>query len=127
VLTGPVLLYDGDCAFCRGWVARLSRWDHTRAIRCLPAAERRQVEGLPPISDEELNRAMHLVTPEGTTYVGAGAVARLMDYLPRLRWLGPVLRLPGIRWLSDKVYCAIARRRHRFGCGSERCRIGESR
>jgi predicted DCC family thiol-disulfide oxidoreductase YuxK len=125
MLSGPVLLYDGDCAFCRTWVARLARCDGAGRIDCVPADQRDRISGLPQLDAADLNRAVHLVTADGTVYRGADAFARVVDYFPRWRLLGPLLRLPGVRWASHRVYSAIAARRHRFGCGSDHCRIGE--
>ncbi len=124
MLSQPVLLYDGDCGFCRLWVERLRRWDRKGAIRCVPAQERAAVAGLPPIDDDALDRAMHLVMPDGTVFAGGRAVPAVLQYLPGWRWLGGLFRLPGAPWVTDMVYSNIAKRRHRLGCGSERCRIG---
>ena len=124
VLNQPVLLYDGDCGFCRQWVERLQGWDRDGAIRCVPARERASVAGLPPIDDDALDRAMHLVTTDGTVYPGARAVPVVLQYLSHWRWLRILFLIPGAPWVADRVYSNIAKRRHRFGCGSARCRIG---
>lgn len=126
VLAGPVLLYDGDCAFCRTWVSRLERLDRAGAIRCIPAARRGQIEGLPPIGDADLDRAMHLVTADGQILVGARSVPEILRHLPHWRWLRGVFAIPGVLSAADRVYFAVAKRRHRFGCGSDRCRMGQT-
>lgn len=126
VLAGPVLLYDGDCAFCRTWVSRLERIDRAGAISCIPAAQRRQIEGLPPISDADLDRAMHLVTADGEILVGARSVPEILRHIPRWRWLRGVFAVPGVPSAADRVYSAVAKRRHRLGCGSDRCRMGQT-
>ena len=126
VLAGPVLLYDGDCAFCKTWVSRLQRLDLAGAVRCVPSSERWEIEGLPPISDAELDRAMHLVTADGKILVGARSIPEIVRHLPRYRWLRAVFAMPGVPHVADGVYWAIAKRRHRLGCGSGRCRIGHT-
>lgn len=123
MLSRPVLVYDGDCGFCRDWVRRLSRWDRADAIRKVPARDRGQVAGLPHLSDASLARAMHFVTPEGAVYLGARALPPLLPYLPGGILLAPLLRIPGAQPLADRIYRWIADRRHRFGCGSDRCGI----
>lgn len=122
MLSRPVLLYDGGCGFCRAWVARLRRWDRQGAIQYLPAASRGSVPGLPPLSDDALDRAMHLVLPGGAAYAGGRAAGPLLRLLPGGRWVAPLLRLPGIQRLVDAAYRQIAARRHRLGCGSSECR-----
>lgn len=119
MLTGPVLVYDGDCGFCRRWVDRLRRMDREGRILCVAAAERDQVAGLPDLDPVALARAMHLVLPDGAVRTGARAVPVILRLLPRWRWGTWVFAVPGVPWVADRVYEWVATRRHRFGC--ERC------
>jgi len=121
VLSRPVLLYDGDCGFCRRWVSRLQRWDRHKAIEYVAAADRGAVGGLPSLSDAALDRAMHLVTRDGLVYPGARALPALLPLLPGGRLLMPLLRVPGVQPLADRAYAWVAARRHRFGCGPTTC------
>ena len=75
MLTRPILLYDRDCEFCRTWIRRLERWDVHQRIQCLPSTDRSTVADLPLLSDEALNRAMHLITPDGQVFAGGRAEA----------------------------------------------------
>jgi predicted DCC family thiol-disulfide oxidoreductase YuxK len=122
LLSRPVLLFDGQCGFCRQWVARLRRWDRRGAIQTLPGADRDTVPGLPPISDSSLDRAMQFVTPDGRVYPGAQALPALLPYLPGGRLLAPVFKIPGVQPAADRLYAWISARRHRFGCG-DRCAL----
>lgn len=121
MLTRPVLLYDGDCAFCREWVGRIRRWDHRASIELLPARDRSTRSDLPPLDDADLDRAMHLVLPDGRVLAGGAAIP---EVLRRLRG-GALLRLPfllpGIPLLTGWCYRRIAERRHRFGCRDGAC------
>jgi predicted DCC family thiol-disulfide oxidoreductase YuxK len=121
VLSRPVLLYDGDCGFCRRWVRRLQRWDRRRVIDYVAAADRGAVAGLPPLSDAALEGAMHLVTRDGRVYAGARALPSLLPLLPGGRPLALLMRVPGVQPLADRVYAWVAARRHRFGCGPATC------
>jgi predicted DCC family thiol-disulfide oxidoreductase YuxK len=121
VLSRPVLLYDGNCGFCRRWVRRLQRWDRGEAIEYVAAADRGAVVGLPPLSDAALDRAMHLVTRDGQVYTGARALPPLLPILPGGRLLAPLMRMPGVQPLADRLYAWVAARRHRFGCGPNSC------
>jgi predicted DCC family thiol-disulfide oxidoreductase YuxK len=122
LLSRPVLLFDGQCGFCRQWVARLRRWDRRGVIQTLAGAERDTLPGLPPISDQSLDRAMQFVTPDGRVYPGARALPVLLPYLPGGRILAPAFRVPGVQAVADRLYAWISARRHRFGCG-ERCAL----
>jgi len=122
LLSRPVLLFDGQCGFCRRWVARLHRWDRRGAIQTLPGAERHTVLDLPVISDSSLDRAMQLVTPDGRVYAGARALPALLPYLPGGRLVAQLFRVPGVQTAADRLYAWISARRHRFGCG-DRCAL----
>lgn len=124
MLTRPVLLYDGDCAFCREWVARIRRWDHRASIELLPSQDRRARSDLPSLSDAELERALHLVLPDGRVLAGGAAIPEIAR---RLRG-GALLRLPfllpGVPLLTGWLYRRIAERRHRLGCRDGACAGG---
>ena len=117
MLTRPVLLFDGQCGFCRQWVARLHRWDRRGAIQTLPGAERGMLPGLPSIADASLDRAMQFVTPDGRVFPGARALPVLLPYLPGGRLLALFFWIPGVQAIADRLYAWISARRHRFGCG----------
>lgn len=117
----PVVLFDGDCAFCRRWVARLERWDRKHRLELLPQQQRATRRDLPDIPEAALDRALHVVSPEGNVFEGARALAELGRWLPALAPLRRAYRMPGIGWLSEKAYAWVARRRHRFGCANGAC------
>ena len=121
MLNAPVLLFDGGCGFCRTWVNRLARWDRRGRIRLVPSQARATVEGLPPIDDEALNRAMHLVTPDGRIHRGARSLPALLRYLPGGALIRPLLFIPGVLPIADRIYDRIAANRHRLGCGGDSC------
>jgi lipase maturation factor 1 len=120
----PLLLYDGDCDFCVRWVARLARLDPEGRVRPLRAQERHTVAGIPPLSDQALDRAIHLVLPGGAVLTGARALPEILRLLPRWRWAAPLFRVPGVQPLADRVYAWVAARRHRLGCGPKGCGQG---
>ncbi len=109
----PVLLYDGDCGFCRSWVPRWRRLTRGRvAFRPYqdPAARP------PDVSREALAREIHLVLPDGRVFAGFGALVRSLHAAAPRRWgwlLFAYRRVPGFRPTAEAVYARIARRRHR--------------
>jgi predicted DCC family thiol-disulfide oxidoreductase YuxK len=88
--------------------------DADHAIVLLAAAERDRLPGVPFIEPEALDRAIHLVLPDGRVLVGADAVFAVLRQLPRWRWLAGMVRIPGVGLLADRLYRWIAARRHRL-------------
>src|ERR1035437_3158627 len=108
----PLLLFDGDCGFCRFWVAR---WKTRTRDRVDFAPAQQEASRFPQVTEEALKRSVQLVTPEGAVYSGAEAVFRTQAYAPGLRWMLAVYRyLPGARPVSEAAYRLVADHREFF-------------
>jgi predicted DCC family thiol-disulfide oxidoreductase YuxK len=106
---GPVLIYDARCGFCRRWVARLKRWDRRDRLRLLPLQDP-DAPALAGRPRDELQRAAHLVRPDGAVFAGAQAARELCGYLPG-GWLPKALfAVPGVLPVAERAYGWIARR-----------------
>ena len=104
-----MLIYDAGCAFCRRWVARLKRWDRRDRIRLLPLQDP-DAPALAGRPRHELQRAAHLVRPDGAVFAGAQAGRELCAYLPG-GWLPRACcAVPGVMPVAERVYAWIARR-----------------
>lgn len=110
---GYVLLYDGECAFCRAGSLRL--------VRLAPPGAVRRVDMHQPgvldrcgVDAEACGRAMHLVAPDGRVYAGAEAVAATLSIRSGMRLVLWVYRLPGVRQACDAAYGWVARNRYRL-------------
>ncbi len=119
----PVVLYDGGCGVCRDWSRRLAAWDGAGRIRRVPYQERATVAGLPELADADLDRALHVVLPDGRVTRGARAMIALLPWLPGGRPLGWLAGIPGVATVADRVYDAVARRRHRLGAAGGNCEL----
>jgi predicted DCC family thiol-disulfide oxidoreductase YuxK len=119
-----VLVYDGECAFCRRCIALLARWDSRRHIRAVPFQDAAALAVLPPIPHRALEQAMHLVSPGDGIRAGAEAAPAILRLLPGGRPLATLFGIPGVPVLAARIYAAVARNRHRLGCGSAACRRG---
>lgn len=96
------------CRRARDWVARRAPED---AVLLLPCQSGKLSDAVPQVTPEECMRAMVLVLSDGRTVSGADALARLLTFIPRWRWAGGLLALPGIRLLARFAYARIARNR----------------
>jgi predicted DCC family thiol-disulfide oxidoreductase YuxK len=106
----PLLLFDGDCGFCRGWIARWrpATKDRVDYAPSSPAGER-----FPEIPPEEFRRAVQLVLPDGRVLSGARAVAAALAEAGGVRRWPLVLyeRLPGAAPVAEAAYGLVARHR----------------
>ncbi len=104
----PTLIYDASCGFCRRWVARLKRWDRHDRVRLLPLQDP-AAPALARRPREELERAAHLVRPDGAVFAGARAAREVFAYLPG-GWLArAALAVPGAMPLAERLYAWVAR------------------
>lgn len=105
----PLVIYDGECAFCRRWTTRLQRWDLRRRLDYLPLQDPRAEEasGRPRTA---LETAAHAVLPSGDVLSGAAAFRAICPYLPGGGVPYAVLRAPGALSMAERVYHWISRR-----------------
>lgn len=109
----PLLIYDGDCAFCRRAVA-WSRRITGEAVDYRPYQE--VAEQFPHISLEQFRAAAQLVDCDGAVRSGAEAVYGALARARRWRWLLWLHRRSSLfRSLSERAYRWVAR--HRDGLG----------
>ncbi|MFQ5671275.1 MAG: lipase maturation factor family protein [Acidobacteriota bacterium] len=108
----PFLIYDGECGFCRHWVAR---WRRLTEGSFDDAPYQKVAGWFPDISPERFAETVHLVEPDGRVTTGAEAVFRSLASRPLLRGLLAAYRLlPGFAGASEALYRRIAARRAGF-------------
>ncbi|MFI5345714.1 MAG: lipase maturation factor family protein [Elusimicrobiota bacterium] len=109
----PVLVFDGDCGFCRLWIERwrLATGDAVEYLPSQKAAAR-----FPKLSPADLGEAVHLVEPDGTISRGAEAVFRSLDRAGGAYRAGLFFyrSLPPFRAASEAAYRFVAARRPAF-------------
>jgi len=110
-----VMLYDGFCALCMQSLRMIRPLDWRGAIEYLNLQEWDNVsQRFPQLEYEQLMGAVHVVRPDGAVLAGYKGVRELLRQLPLTMWLYPILLLPGVSWLGDKVYNWIAAHRYQF-------------
>jgi predicted DCC family thiol-disulfide oxidoreductase YuxK len=110
----PVLLWDGDCAFCQRAAAFLERCAAGR-LRTVPFQQVRAEFG--HISEDALHRAVHLVEPDGTVRSGAAAVLAALACSGRLshRMLWRAYSVAWFARAAEWTYRSVAARRQFAG------------
>jgi len=108
----PVLLFDGDCGFCRLWV---ERWRAAAGGRLSLETSQSAGARFPEISPAEFARAVQLVEPDGEVHAGAAAVLRARALAMRRSWLlAAYRRVPGFAPAAETIYRIIASHRPFF-------------
>ena len=104
----PVLVYDGECAFCRRWVARLSR---ATGERVEYAALQTDARRFPDVPRAEFERAVQLIEESGAMWAGAAAALKTLSRAPGLGWIFAIYRIPGAAAVLEWIYGEVSRRR----------------
>lgn len=121
----PLLLFDGDCRFCRRWA---TRWRNATgdAVYYLPFQDERVAQWFPEISTDALSEKIHLVEPDGSVHTGAKAAVRALAVAPQKKWLRWVFeKIPLVEVAAERVYGFVARNR-RMLSGATRWLTGSS-
>ncbi|HET9253401.1 MAG TPA: DUF393 domain-containing protein, partial [Candidatus Eisenbacteria bacterium] len=104
----PLLVYDGDCDFCRRWV---NRWRRAFRDRVNVAPYQSVAASHPDIDVGRFRESVHLREPDGTWTRGAEAVFRALAAAGR-RWpLRLYRRVPGFAPLGEGLYRLVAANR----------------
>ncbi len=118
-----VVIFDGECVFCRDQVARLQRWGGDR-LAFISIHDPRVGERYPDLDFDLLMKQMYVVDQAGHRYGGAQAVKYLSRKLPRLWILAPLLHIPFSMPFWSWCYDQVARRRYLLAGKSATCNDG---
>ncbi|MGI9172512.1 MAG: lipase maturation factor family protein, partial [Chthoniobacterales bacterium] len=105
----PLLIFDGDCHFCRHWV---ERWREMTAGAVEYASSQEVGAGYPEIPAEEFQRSVQFIETDGAVYRGAEAVFRSLRSVGGARlliWLYE--HVPGFAFVTETAYALVARHR----------------
>ena len=127
-LDRPILIYDGDCAFCSRaaeWIA--ARWSGD------PTAvpwQRLGPSGLAEfgLSPADARRAAWWVDGRGRVFRGHAAIAKALGAGGRRdRIVGRLLLTPPVSWVARPGYWLVARFRYRLPGATDACRTTTTR
>ena len=111
-LEKPLLIYDGDCSFCRCWI---NRWKIFTGDRVDYVPYQEAARQFPQIQSEQFKSAVQLVEPNEKISSGAEAVFRTLTYSKGRGWMLWVYEnIPFVRPVSDGCYKFVADHRPAF-------------
>jgi predicted DCC family thiol-disulfide oxidoreductase YuxK len=106
-----MLLYDGDCGFCRRCVRVLERIGPDADMVAWQAADLAELG----IGEEQAADSVQFVQIDGTVRSGHEAIAAILTTAGRAwRIVGQAMLLPGVSWIAGKVYRLVADNRGRL-------------
>ncbi len=117
----PVLVYDGDCAFCTTCVRLLERIGPEAEI---VAWQLTDLAGL-GLTEERASAAVQWVEIDGTVRSGHEAIAAALSTAGGIWALaGRALLSPGLSPIAASTYRLVADNRHRLPGGTPACAVG---
>ena len=105
----PLLIWDGDCDFCRLWI---ERWREMTMGKVDYTPYQKATDRFPQIPPDEFNRSLVLIQPDGTVVFAAEAVYRSLAHRRSRKWLEwSYYHVPAFAAVSETGYGLIARHR----------------
>ena len=106
----PLAIFDGDCGFCKTWIAR---WKAATRDRVDYAASEEVSARFPEIPPSEFRRAFQLVLPDGRVLSAAEAVFATLARKPGGgRLASAYARVPGFAFVTEAAYRLVASHRN---------------
>lgn len=120
-----IVIYDGECNFCKTQVSRLRTFDRGGLrLSYLSLHDPRVSERFPNLTHEQLMEQMYVVDQQGNQYGGSDAVRYLTRRLPLLWPAMPILHLPGTAGIWRWGYHQVAKRRYKISGHNKDCNDG---
>lgn len=119
------VIYDGLCPLCIRTMTLIDYLDVGGRLRYLDfesdwsSAE----SAAPALHYEAVQRAIHVVQPNGRVSHGFAAFRSLARALPPFWPILPLLYFPGVRTVGDGIYAFIAARRPHMPCRPDACGV----
>jgi predicted DCC family thiol-disulfide oxidoreductase YuxK len=110
----PLLIFDGDCNFCRRWIRRWQQSTGDR-VEYIPFQDPRVAEWFPELPRQLFEQSVYLIEPDGSVFYGAEAAFRALSFAPRRRfWRRLYEKWPIFAKISERFYRFVAKNRTIF-------------
>ena len=118
-----IILYDGVCVLCSGWMRFVLRRDRDRLFRFTPIQSDYGTALARGLGIDPEDPDTNAVIWQGVAYRQSDAALRVVSLLPGLGWVRALHIVP--RFLRDPVYRLIARTRYRVWGRHAACDLGD--
>lgn len=118
----PLILFDGECVFCSGWVQFLLKRDREKRYRFIVAQTPLGEALYRHYGLETRNYETNLLLDKGRAYYKSDATIRMLEGLGMPWALAGVMRIVP-RWIADVAYGVVARNRLRIAGRRESCMV----
>ena len=123
-----VVIFDGQCRFCRANVAIFNRLDFAGRLAFISLHDQEVYRRWPDLQHEQLMQAMVIVDRHGQRHVGAASIRYLSRRIPLMWPLAPLLHIPYSMPLWKSLYRLVARNRYLIGgrrieCDDDACKV----
>ena len=117
-MSRPVLVFDGDCAFCTTSAGALEQIGPDAEIVAWQLTDLAALG----LTEQQATAAVQWVAADGTVSSGHEAIAAALAAAgPVWRAVGRALLLPGISWVAARTYRLVAANRYRLPGGTPAC------
>jgi predicted DCC family thiol-disulfide oxidoreductase YuxK len=119
-----IILYDGHCVLCSGWVRFVAKRDIEKQFRFTPITSTygRRLAGVLNIDPDDPDT--NALVLNGAARFRSDAALELVSHLPGWGWVR-VLRVVPV-FLRDAVYLLVARTRYRVFGRHMTCNLGDA-
>jgi len=108
----PLFIFDGDCHFCRYWVAK---WKDLTGDKVNYAPYQEVGRDYPEIPVKDFQTSSRFISISGEVTGGAEAAFRALTYSKAHRWIFWAYKtIPGVKFVSELVYRVVAGNRPIF-------------
>ena len=114
-----IILYDGVCVLCSGWMRFVIARDHAGRFRFAPIQSPYGRALASALGIDPADPDTNAVLVGGRIYRRSDAALAVLQALPRWKWVRALGLLP--RRLRDRLYDVVARKRYALFGKHDRC------
>ena len=106
--TKTKILFDGNCIICDAEIAHYKRIaPEIFELVDISSADFKAKDF--KLTKEEVEKNMHVFTPEGELKIGVDAFAHIWSRIPKYSWGSKLIQAPGVNSVAKLGYCGFSK------------------